>query len=321
MHGDHASRETDLASSVPTESKKMIRFTTRTSIILLICAVLGTGILLVIPIPDARHHRIVTGMLNLGHIPLFAVVAFIAFTVLGRNLWTVAALVALVTGGELIQGLAPGRTPDIDDLVHGLLGVGITWVWTGKSRWSRFPRRELATVALMLLPIYQIGPGLLDVGLGLWQFPMLCDFTTPGQERRWIPNGVRIREVQWPDGTTVGRLAFRPNRWEYPGSEFIPVLCDWRGYSALEIEIESSELIPLLLTVRDQRPEQSYDGRFNLSYHYPPGKHVIRLPLEAIRTAPKDAPLDLSRMDSVNFFIEQKDTPRTMIIRQIRLVK
>lgn len=321
MHGDHASGETDLAASVSTESKKIIRLTSRTSIILLICAIIGTAILLVIPIPEARHHRFFAGLLNLGHVPLFALVAALVFAAIGRKLWTLIFLFVLVTGGELIQSLAPGRTPDVDDLLHGLIGVAIAWIWMGSKGVSRSPWRELITVGLLIQPVFDIGRGLLDVALGVYQFPMLCDFSTPGQHFRWQPNGARVRFTRLPDGTPAGKLYFPDHSWEYRGSEFIPVRTDWRGFKSLEIECESPELLPLFITIRDQRKVNNYDNRFNISNQLPPGRHVIRIPLEAIQKGPKETPLDLSKIDSVNIYIAKKDAPRTMYIRRVELVR
>lgn len=300
---------------------KMIRLGRWSSILPVVAVVALAAFLLVIPIPSARHHRWLHAFLNLGHVPLFALVTWVALVAWGRKPWVAALAAGLVAAGEAIQGFAPGRSVDFHDLIAGWAGVVIAWLWSAKET-GRIPIRLAISGLALGVPIFDHARDLVDVPLGVWQAPVLADFSTWGQERRWRGRHGKVTRVRLPDGSWGGRLEFLSGSDDgYSGAEFIPVVTDWSGYQTLQITFDSPATIELNLSIRDRRTETGYDERYNTSGRFNQNRHILVYPLPKIARALRNRPLDLARMDSINFFIESKQGPGSITIRRIELLK
>lgn len=287
---------------------------TKASIAIAAAAIATTAVLLAIPIPDARHHRVLNSILNLGHVPLFAVLATIAFWLFGARIIVGAALVGLAAAGELFQSRLPGRTMDWHDLLHGVVGIALAWLWwrgLGKVAW-----RIAGTVALLLLPLVDLGPNLFDALQAKYQFPVLCDSSGLFERYRWKPRQARIVH---PEGITS--IAFDSGSDEYPGSEFVPIQGDWSDYETLVLEFEIEQPLEVNLSILDQREAFGYEQRFNFSQSFEPGRHRLVLSLADIANGATSKPLDLTRMDSLNFFISVGQAPAVMQIHRMELAR
>ncbi len=284
--------------------RKMIRLAPLPSILIISVALVIAAGLLLIPIPSARHHRLLTVVLNLGHVPLFAILAWIIFRVLGRSRVTLGTLVMLVVVGEWIQVWAPGRTPDWSDAEHGVLGVGLASLAGSSGNRKLVP--WILGGAMMLVPLVRVGPELADVVLAWREFPVLASFEWSFQSERWKTHGASIERVVLADGTTAGQLLLN-DRDEFPGAELVPVVVDWRAWKKLHVEFEIDRPATLLVTIRDQRSTNGYSERFNAEREFGAGRHRWEWRLSEIEKTPGGKDLDLSKIDSINFFVDRRE--------------
>src|SRR3954454_1556139 len=83
---------------------------------------LGVGLLLV-PLPASWRGIWQSKVLDLGHVPLFAVLTLLLWTLLGPGLLrAVLTTLAVAVLGEICQGWV-GRTPGLLDALWGALGA------------------------------------------------------------------------------------------------------------------------------------------------------------------------------------------------------
>jgi hypothetical protein len=296
----------------------MIRLGGRASILLVLMACAIVALVLVIPIPAARHHRLLNAVLNLGHVPLFAFLGWIVLRLLGNSVWTVGGLVAVVIGGEWIQIWAPGRTPDWVDAEHGFIGIAIAW-----SAWMLAHRPAIALLmgaVLFAVPLARVVPEMGDVASGWSDFPVLARFDQPWSERRWKTHGATLELEKDAAGGWFGSLRLDGDD-EFPGAELVPVATDWRGWSRLMMEIELDAELNLFLTVRDQRPTFGFGERFNGERKLGAGRQCWELPLAEVEKTPGGRPLNLAEIDSINLFVSPQDAGRAIKIRRVWLEK
>jgi hypothetical protein len=62
-----------------------------------------------------------------------------------------------------------------------------------------------------------------------------------------------------------------------------------------------------------------YEDRFNRTYHINPGWRTITIPLEEIRTAPGQRPMQMEQIDNFAIFAIRLPRPRTIYIDNVRL--
>jgi hypothetical protein len=294
----------------------MIRLARLPSILIISLSLALVAGLLLIPIPSARHHRFLTAVLNFGHVPLFAILAWIIFRVLGRSWTTLGTLMMLVVVGEWIQVWAPGRTPDWSDAEHGLVGVAIAWLaeWREKRTLVRWALGGI----LLLLPMARLGPELADVVVGWREFPVLASFERSVQIERWKLHGASLRRVVLADGTAAGELRLN-DQDEFPGAELVPVVADWRGWKTLCLEFEIDQPTTLMVTIRDQRPANGYTERFNVEKKFEAGRHRWSWSLNEIEKAPGGKDLNLSKIDSINLFVDRSQRGTKINIVRVEL--
>lgn len=294
----------------------MIRRIRWSSIAVLAASLAIVLLLLTIPIPDARHHRIVNAILNSGHLPLFFTAAMIAFRFAGSGWLVLAGLVVVVVGGEVVQTAFPGRTGDWGDVFHGLAGIALAWLWNPwrTHPWLGLRARFAASLALLAIPVVDIGPELADACVARWQFPILYDDSTPWQEHRW-----RTHQSRWELRPGAAVLAFETGPDDYSGAELIPIRGDWSGYESLVLELEAARPVELNVSIRDQRAALGYNERFNATVDPFRGVRTVEWPLRDIEQGPRASALDLRRVDSLNLFISVKDAPADLIVRRVWL--
>jgi hypothetical protein len=297
----------------------MIRLITVPSIPLILTATLLVGIALLVPIPSARHHRMLTALLNLGHVPLFAGLAWLVFRRTRALGWGLPALglVAAVILGELIQVWSPGRTPDRIDAEHGLIGIALAWLLGRREppgRWS-----WVAAIGLMAIPCVRLAPEMLDVVRGWSRFPVLASFASVEELARWKTHGATIERAE-RDGEAVGRILPTAGD-EFPGAEFIPVVADWRAWHKVIVDLAVDQETTLYATVRDQRREQGYAERFNDERRLTPGRHRWEWKLDDLARTPGGRNLDLSRIDSINLYVNQNQSNVRIDVFRIELLR
>jgi hypothetical protein len=110
-----------------------------------------------------------------------------------------------------------------------------------------------------------------------------------------------------------------PGRW--PGIS-LDVWPDWRGYSALLIELTNPNTRKLSVVVRidDRRPDPQDNDRYNRQFQLEPqSRRVIRIPLAEIESAPKGPAIDLAHVQKIILFEDGSAPTYTFCLNSLRL--
>lgn len=249
-----------------------------------------------------------------AHVPLFGVVAAVAYWVFGaianlrlagegaRFALAFACAAGLGLATELAQALGP-RDASWADLRSDVLGAGaaLGLVAAYRMRARTRPSRAALVVAalvaasLALLPLWT---QLAAARERATQWPVLLDGSS-----RYAGLNVERHAAQWDRASTYWRLQFFSGQW--PGVYFYGLKSDWRGYRALVLELENPtrQPVPISLSLRDRGHGKTYDDRFNASSVIAPGSRaLLRFALADIAAAPQQRQLRLDDVASLTLF-------------------
>lgn len=219
---------------------------------------------------------------------------------------------------ELVQVLF-GRSAGLRDLWQNAVGAALAvalYAPPGRQR------RWLVGVAAALVAFELAGPG-----IGLWdravarsQFPVLGEFDTRFEHRRWssgVPDAGVART-----GVRSLRLDLEPGR--YAGTTLQRSFGDWSGYAYLEMSLYNpdEETLPITVSIRDHehfRRGGAYEDRYNGEFILAQGWNDLRIPLAEVRDAPAERTLDLSDLGEVVIFTVDLQHPRVLYLDRVRL--
>jgi hypothetical protein len=291
------------------------------AVLFLCVAVVG----LLMPLPNQYRSPWVAKLLDLAHVPVFALVAVCLWWLLGRKLWLAFGLAALVAvAAEIGQGFT-GRSSDPLDVVRGVLGALIgalfTQVASQPFQWRRLVFHLALAIALAAWPVWDCGPVVLDAWWAYRSFPVLSDFQSPWEPLRWYTKGARL-ERQPTGGDSEGwegRLQVFPHEGANEVILF-PILKDWSDYRRLHCTLSfAGAPLRLLISVRDGGKVKAPRRRFDLERDYPAGRHCIVIDLQELTAGERFAPVDISRIQSLHIVVTQMKEPRTLLLEGIYL--
>ncbi|SEO98413.1 VanZ family protein [Aquisalimonas asiatica] len=261
-----------------------------------------------------------------GHLLLFAVLGWLflrlpvmqRYGFLTRAALTLTAALALGTAIELIQPYF-GRTAAVRDVWQNALGAAIAVVLHAPAG----TRRRLLASGLgviLALELYIPITSIWDRGVARNQFPTLATFSTPFEHRRWT-RGTQD-DAFARTGNRSLRVDLEPAR--YAGTTLRRSLGDWHGFDSLAFSVYNASHDPLTVTVSvwDHHHRNNggpYADRFNQRYQLLPGWNDIRIPLDAIRTAPAERTMALDDMAEFAVFTTNLEEPRTIYLDAVRL--
>ncbi len=288
--------------------------------------------MLLAPIP--KSSRFVGAFTNAGHLVLGALVTWAFYTLFRRRrvrrlpaaigAWLLGFLLLGVM--EAIQGLV-GRGPSWHDVAANGLGCALTLVWLLGMR-GNGARAKMWTgcMAGMILLAGLARPILhgIDALRQQHSFPLLASFEDPLELSRWrtTENCVIARDTRHVTrGANALRVDLRPGPW--PGITFASPPRDFRRetYNALvfDIFVDGSKPLSLTLKAADLAHNESYEDAFHRTSTLNPGANTVRITLEDMRRGPKARTLNLTRMMSIQMFVESLNEPRTFFMDHVRL--
>jgi hypothetical protein len=219
---------------------------------------------------------------------------------------------------ELVQALF-GRSAGLRDLWQNAVGAAAAvslYAPAGRQR------RWLAGVAAVLVAFELAGPaiGLWDRAVARSQFPVLGEFDTRFEHRRWasgVPDAAVART-----GARSLRLDLEPGR--YAGTTLQRSFGDWSGYAYLEISLYNpdEQTLPITVSIRDRehfRRGGAYEDRYNGEFIVQRGWNDLRIPLSEVRDAPAERSLDLADLGEVVIFTVDLQYPRVLYLDRVRL--
>jgi VanZ family protein len=246
-----------------------------------------------------------------------------------RRFWFQFLLImsaVLFVGGciELIQPYF-GRTARWRDLGIDLLGgfVGMVFLVSARRTFGRglLAFGQLSGLALAVVMSYGPVVTLWDMRQASREFPVLSDFETRLEARRWCSgeteNGIARH----------GESSFRVSMGteKYAGTTLKRSFGDWRGYSAFAFSLYNPDPDPLRITVsiRDKehfRRGGEYHDRFNRAFMMEQGWNDVYIPVADIENAPTERKLELNDLSEVVIFTVDQPAPRVMCLDYVRLI-
>jgi len=277
---------------------------------------------------ELRSHEMIWG---LGHILCFAV--WTALFLRWKHAWSFVRQFVVVFALTLGLGLAIellqaqiGRSFDLLDIYGNLTGSLLTLAFfcPARRQLTRICRvlMQSCVAVLVGLALFPIGRVLQDEQLTKQQFPLLCDFESAAEVKRWAGRARYSR-----DRTVATRGMFSLKVAFNPGESnlylrYFPQ--DWRDYSRLCFDIYSPDTIPRTLHFRmHDRTHRAHGGgyadRFNRSFELVPGWNRIALPFQQIAAGPQTRRLELAEVVALGFFMERRDMPAVLYFDHLRL--
>jgi hypothetical protein len=302
--------------------------TTRMRHAVLVLVGLGvTAALLLVPLPGSWRGIWQSKLLDLAHVPLFAALTCFLWALSRAGVfWPVVIAVVVAGLAELLQDLT-GRTGDLSDFLRGALGALAAGV--GIAAWQR--RRAgggwwVAGVGLaaglLIWPLVDALPTLVDAAEGARDFPTLADFQTQRQLLRWRCRQAELTRTADPveHGSWVGRLDFFPGPQAYPYGALRPIRRDFRAYRELCCSFTVAQgPTELVVSLRSGSGEPATTTHYQEQRPYPTGIHLLRLNLAAIAAKARPYPLDLSDVWIIQFFLDRPETPHRLDLHRIWL--
>ncbi|MCP3979553.1 MAG: hypothetical protein GY716_09515 [bacterium] len=283
----------------------------------------GLALLLLLPLfivqpwQDSLFGRELT---NLGHVPLFAMIALLLRAAALRAGRTIPAadrigLVGAVLLGivaEGLQALGP-REASLADVLRNAVGAAAALALLRPTRPASDPRRRrtvhLIAIAALLLTTLPMALTLEAYRRRAARWPDLVRFESTWEGYFLRPVEATLERVSapaaWAGGPPSGRvglLTLLPAH--YPRLALVEPPPDWRGYDVLEISFFSELERPrtLWLRIHDGAHDGSFGDRFNLEFRLEPGETRLEVPLREIAQGPEARRLDLRDMRGMALF-------------------
>jgi hypothetical protein len=289
-------------------------------------ALAATALLLLLPLPRRLEGGCRGDLMNLGHVPLFAGLTFGLWAVCGRR-WYPPALLSLALAGlaEVVQP-SVGRTGDFADFLRGAAGclaaASLLRAAEGRRSGPRLTLHALVALALVAIPVFEVGPTLVDAAEGFADFPTLADFDAPRRLRRWECHQAGLQLVRRADRSPpfALRIEFRPGPSPYPSATLQHISRDFTGYRHLcwSFTVEG-EPLTLVFSLRGGPDEAGVTSHHQFGRTFPPGDHVARMELPDAALLARPGSLDLGDLWWSQLFVVRPAEPRVILLWRVWL--
>ena len=140
--------------------------------------------------------------------------------------------------------------------------------------------------------------------------PVLSDFETPFELTRWreMSTAHEIIQSEVRNGNSALKVTFAPGK--HPHAVLREMIHDWSNYGNLNFSIynPANKNNSMLILIHDHdswRNSDDYKMRFDKKLSLKPGWNDISISTEEIKNAPRNRQLELHRIYSVSFILQQ----------------
>jgi hypothetical protein len=246
--------------------------------------------------------------LNLGHLPLFGLVAYLLLLLMRRKHGPgKGAFIGSLLGGLFLAAASEfaqtytRRNADLRDFFHDVLGLvlvlGGVYVYRRRrlALTALYAVFALTSLGLALSPVTRLvlaAPKLVQA------FPSLGSFEASWELAYWRAVGrsrvVRSQQVS-SEGKWSLRVLCRPS--PYPGTQITGFPKDWSSYRALrfDVYVPGSDTLKLYLRIDDRAVSGSRRHSLTRSYMLRPGWNKETLPMDDLAQAFGRAPGNVGR--------------------------
>lgn len=244
----------------------------------------------------------------------------------GRQAWLMISLMVAVVGLgiEVVQSRV-GRIFDWHDVLLNLIGAWLALVFWPSARWRPAPLWGVMVILVALLAGRE-ALHLSRLGVEEWrlqtQQPLVFDQSRPENLRYWQGN------IGWTD-EQEGHYA-QPLRLDlthrrlYSGVSISRLPRDWRDYEQLQFRLYNPhpDDWPMTLRINDRahdRGQQRFNDRYNVRLPLAPGWNEFTLALEEVKQAPANREMDLGHIQRLGLFATGLESPRYVLLDDLRL--
>lgn len=263
---------------------------------------------------------------NSGHAALFASLSFVIYRHIATItrcsnalvIYFLVLLVGMLFGAliELLQSFVQ-RDASLNDLYNNFFGL-----LAGLCLIAAYNLKDIKCKRLIVVFFMAASGGFMLLAMSpliqlSWHyvqrhnaFPVIVDF-----DANWSSSFVRFKNVdrlkRISSAQDKSLSSVRFNRGKYPGISVIEVEPDWSNYHLLRMNIfsEYERNIVLSLRVHDDKHNQDFSDRFNVSLTIHPGLNEIGVPLDQIARGPANRELDLTNIAGIVLFVGRLDAP------------
>ncbi len=300
-------------------------------------ALLWSGLLFLLFIAESNVFatRSWTHLWNLGHIPLFLFVGFCVFNYfpgfeekgLPQQL-LLMVIIAFLAGSsiEIVQSFV-GRDASLQDVTLDVIGgVMSVLLFSQQIRQSDFYKRVLSSCLFAMLLLFVSWPfvtSLWDESRALTEFPLLAGFEHDRELKRWTSiEKMEITEELAKSGRASLRVDLTPRAYSGIELEYFP--SDWSGYRELVFYVLYPEKGQLILTVsifddKHRAHRFSYFDRYTKQFPLHSGWNEVRVPLDAVKNAPRKRTMDMTHVDGLRLFVARSRKRQSIYIDDVRL--
>lgn len=222
-----------------------------------------------------------------------------------------------------------GRSPDIFDIVRNQLGalMGFVFFCSVRRRLSPLVLRTIqaGTILLLLCFLWPLARAMIDERLAATRFPVLSDFETPFEARRWQDID-QLQRVGSPVRHGKRSLRVQLSTNKYSGTALFYFPHDWSGYQWLNFSVYNPEKgeLPLHGRIHDRwhrQHNQVFKDRFHRKFILHSGWNDLRISLDAVRTAPVGREMDMHKIEGFGIFVIRQARPLVIYIDNVHLSK
>lgn len=301
---------------------------------------LVVAVLLIFPLffyggPDYDSSRSFRSLWNFGHFIFFA----LATMLLLNSSKKIASMrfqshVLLALAFTFIAGISiellqysVQRDPDWIDVGRNVSGGLFAVFWFSSARHSVqggiLLGGRLLVLSLVTLQLYSFVSLAYDEWLSDRDFPVLADFETQRELRRWRGNAsMSLVDVVNFSGEHSLKIDLGTEKYSGIALAYFPG--NWQLYKRLFMAVYNPDDIPLDMVVRihdvqHTQSEQLYSDRFNKTFKLVTGWNEIAIDLAEVIAAPQTRAMDPKMIAGLGLFVVDQPEPRTLYLDGLKL--
>jgi hypothetical protein len=219
------------------------------------------------------------------------------------------------------------RSPDVFDILRNQLGalIGFVIFCSAARKLNPLVLRimQAGTMLLVLCFLWPLARAVIDERLAAAQFPMLSDFETPFEARRWRDIH-QLQRVDNPVRHGKKSLRVQLSTKEYSGTALLHFPHDWSGYKWLNFSVYNPADTELSLhgKINDRLHRQNSQGfkdRFQQQFILHFGWNDLRISLDAARIAPVGREMNMHEIEGFGIFVVRQARPLVIYIDNVYL--
>lgn len=296
---------------------------------------LGLTILLFIGSSDTILSRSWKHAWDLGHIPLFILLAYLVYhldhRLQDKGLFRqfVYLVVMSFVIGVVIEYLQTyvHRQASLSDVMKDMLGACIAIpLFSYRFRQLLFYQKFIAYTVTVILLIYVTWPVMTaawDEYVAHKQFPLLSDFERTQELSRWTGNARReISDEVFTNGKHSLKVSLIKKIYSGVELEYFPG--DWTKYTLLRLDVYNPKPRNMSLTVsifdrQHTHNRYRFNDRYTDSFVLQPGWNELNISIEELKNAPRGRQMDISDILGLRLFAVKPAVGDYFYIDHVRL--